>query len=102
MTLGERQELFSGLYAKLILHIIESGYQVRLGDAFAIKRNPLEHKENSQHYLKQAGDVNLFKGGVWFKKTEDHAEFGAWWEKQHPLCRWGGRWGDGNHYELRP
>jgi hypothetical protein len=34
------------------------------------------------------------------RQTSDHQRLGEWWEKQHPLARWGGRWGDGNHYSF--
>jgi hypothetical protein len=102
MKIGQKQELFAILLAKLIIKIDEAGYAVRIGDVFAKKRDPLEHKENSQHYHKLAADLNLFKNGAFLENTDDHKEFGALWESMHPLCRWGGRWGDGNHYELRP
>ena len=100
MTLGERQELFSRLLAKLVLKMYDMGYQVRMGDVFAKKRDPLEHKANSLHYDKCAADLNLFQGGKFMNRTEDHAAFGDYWESLHPKCRWGGRFGDGNHYEV--
>jgi hypothetical protein len=25
---------------------------------------------------------------------------GEFWEGLHPLCRWGGRFNDGNHYSI--
>jgi hypothetical protein len=102
MTLGEKQELFCELIAKLITYMYSQGYKVRCGDFYAVKRSPLEHAINSQHYSKLAGDLNLFRDGEWLTKTEAHTAFGAFWEAMHPLCRWGGRWGDGNHYEIRP
>jgi hypothetical protein len=102
MKIGQKQEVFALLLAKLIIKIYESGYSVRIGDVFAKKRDPLEHKKNSQHYLKLAADLNLFKDGAFLETTDAHKVFGDYWESLHPLCRWGGRWGDGNHYELRP
>jgi hypothetical protein len=54
----------------------------------------------SVHKLKLANDINLFKDGMYLTKTEDHKVFGEYWESLHPLCRWGGRWNDGNHYSL--
>jgi radical SAM superfamily enzyme YgiQ (UPF0313 family) len=100
MSLGERQELFSLMIAKLIAKIYETGYQVRVGDFMAKPRTPLEHKANSLHYEKCAGDLNLFQNGKFLDKTEDHTQFGAYWESLHPKCRWGGRYNDGNHYEV--
>jgi hypothetical protein len=54
----------------------------------------------SLHGLRLAIDLNLFRDGYYLSRTPDHAELGAWWEAQHPLCRWGGRFNDGNHYSL--
>jgi hypothetical protein len=100
MTLGERQEMFSVCIADLIQHMYANGYRVRCGDFWAKPRQPLEHKANSLHYEKCAADLNLFLNGVLLEKTEDHAAFGKYWESLHSFCRWGGRYGDGNHYEF--
>ena len=100
MTLGQKQELFSRVIAEHIVWLYAQGYAVRCGDFFAKLRSPLEHKENSNHYLKCAADLNLFKGGKYLTKTEDHKASGEMWEKRHPACRWGGRYNDGNHYEV--
>jgi len=54
----------------------------------------------SLHRDRLAIDLNLFKGGVYLSTDNDHKPFGEWWEKQHDLCRWGGRFNDGNHYSL--
>lgn len=107
MTLGEKQELFSRLLPKLLDKAHDLGFQVRIGDVF---RDPRVHGEmghklgygakNSCHKLKLAVDLNLFLGKVYKTNTEDHRELGVWWEKQHPLCKWGGRMNDGNHYSL--
>lgn len=100
MNLGQRQELFSRCIAKVILKMYDMGYQVRCGDFFAKLRNPLEHKANSLHYDKCAADLNLFRDGVFLTTTKDHSDFGAYWEGLSPYCTWGGRWSDGNHYEV--
>lgn len=55
---------------------------------------------NSAHRNQLAIDLNLFKDGVYLADTEAHRQFGEWWERQYELCRWGGRWGDGNHYSI--
>lgn len=55
---------------------------------------------NSLHELQLAQDVDLIKDGKYMASTEDHRSFGEWWEKQGSDHRWGGRWGDGNHYSL--
>ena len=96
MGLGTKQELFSLLMAEHVLWLYEQGYKVRSGDYFA----STGHREGSQHYIKLAADLNLFKDGVYLTETEDHRESGEKWETRHELCRWGGRFNDGNHYSL--
>ena len=101
--------LLPGLLAKAF----ELGFEVAGGDLF---RDPRLHGElgvkmgyghaKSAHKLKIAIDLNLYKdtdadGDLdYLTSTEAHKELGEWWEKQHELCRWGGRFNDGNHYSL--
>lgn len=54
----------------------------------------------SVHCDQLAVDLNLFCDGDYLESTAAHQPLGEWWEKQHTLCRWGGRFGDGNHYSL--
>ena len=96
MKLGKRQELFAECFGMLITYMYFKGYKVRIGDVWA----KTGHIKNSNHYIKCAGDINLFKDGKYLTSTKAHAEFGAYWESLHPLCRWGGRYNDGNHYEV--
>ena len=111
ISLGKKQELFSELIIVLLLYMHSKGYKTRLGDLFRDPRvhGKFGHKttwsysaDRSVHKLKIALDINLFLDGEFLTKTEDHKEFGEFWEKLHPLCRWGGRLpgGDGNHYSL--
>jgi len=107
MKLGEKQELFARLTPSLYAKAHELGFEIRKGDAF---RDPRVHgkfgekkgygHKNSCHKLKLAEDLNLFKDGQWQTQTSDNLELGVWWEEQHELCRWGGRFNDGNHYSL--
>jgi len=83
------------------------GYDLTFGDAYRDPRVFGEIGEsmgyghrNSNHKRRLAVDFNLFKDGVYLQKTEDHRFLGEWWKKQHPLCRWGGDFEDGNHYSL--
>jgi hypothetical protein len=72
-----------------------------VGLAVAIANNPkIKGIVMSNHRVALAIDIDLFKDGVYLSRTEDHREFGEFWEKLHPLCRWGGRFSDGNHYSL--
>lgn len=107
MILGEKQELFMRLLPSLIMRAHYLGFEIRGGDLF---RDPRAHGAHgskmgygyykSCHKLKLAVDFNLFKDGVFMAKTDDHWALGQWWKQQHPLCRWGGDFNDGNHYSL--
>ena len=54
----------------------------------------------SLHRDRLAIDLNLFKNGVYLASGVEHKQFGEWWEKQHELARWGGRFNDANHYSI--
>lgn len=107
MTLGQKQRAFARLVARLIDKAYELGYEVTLGDAY---RDPRVHGDlgvrksyshpNSAHKVRLAIDLNLFRNSEFLQLTEDHRTLGEWWEKQHELARWGGRFNDGNHYSF--
>lgn len=106
-TLRRAQHDFARLVPRLLDRAFELGYEVTLGDAY---RDPRLHgalgvrksysHPKSAHKVRLALDLNLFRDGEYLETTEDHRELGAWWERQHPLARWGGRFDDGNHYSL--
>lgn len=111
MNLGAKQRLFAKLIAELILWAYEQGYAVTLGDAYRDPRLFGEIGESkgygrskSNHKRRLALDLNLFKNvkGNWVycTKTSDHEPLGKKWESMNSLCRWGGRFNDGNHYSL--
>lgn len=113
MTLGEAQRAFARCVGLLIIHAYEQGYECSLGDAFRDPRKFGEFGERpdgcyssatSNHKRRLAIDLNLFRGGKYLRETDDHKPLGDFWEalgKREGLpLRWGGRWNDGNHYEL--
>ena len=129
MRLGEKQEFFMRLLPRLIDKAHELGFEIRGGDLFRDPRlhghvghNTVAYYATSVysalktlfrevgykgygyskscHKYKLAIDLNLTKGGVLVTTTEGHRELGEWWEAQHELCCWGGRFNDGNHYSL--
>lgn len=107
MTLGEKQELFASLLPYLLLKAEDLGFKVRIGDLYRDSRVHGVYGEKkgygsqwSMHKLRLAVDLNLMKEGILMTFTEEHKELGMWWESLHPLCRWGGRFNDGNHYSL--
>jgi hypothetical protein len=107
MNLGEAQELFMEQLPYLLNSAFDMGYKIRGGDLF---RDPRVHgamgekvgygAANSNHKLKLAIDLNLFHNRQFIGDTEGHRLLGEWWEAQHPHNRWGGRFDDGNHYEM--
>jgi hypothetical protein len=74
------------------------------GLALAVSNNPrgVRSPVMTLHRLGLAADVMLFRDGVPLVRSEDYTFLGEWWEKQHELCRWGGRFTrpDGNHFSL--
>lgn len=106
MTLGDKQRLFAKHVGMLIDHIYLHGYEVTLDwcyrppDVAAYYADLGIGIRSSLHTLKLAIDLNLFKNGKWLRLTEDHRPIGEFWESLHPLARWGGRFGDGNHYSF--
>lgn len=106
MTLRQKQSLFVVLVADLIQHATILGYELTFGEAY---RSPEEAQRladlgkgisGSLHTSRLAIDLNLFKDGVYMSSTEAHRPLGEYWETLHELCRWGGRFRDGNHYSL--
>lgn len=107
MTLGDLQRLFSRLITEHSQWLLDQGYEFTDGDAY---RDPRSHgkigeriaygRRNSNHKRRLARDINLFKDRKWLTKTSDHEFSGKKWESRHPLCRWGGRFNDGNHYSM--
>jgi hypothetical protein len=99
--LAKTQRQFSKAVALLILYAYQIGYEVSLGHAY---RSPNESGrlgfKNSNHIRRLAIDLNLFLDGKYLETTEDHERLGAFWETLHPLARWGGEFGDGNHYSF--
>jgi hypothetical protein len=109
MTLREKQSLFVRLVGLLIQEAYDRGYELTFGEAWrtleqarlnASRLGPGKGITNSLHIDRLAIDLNLFKEGIFLASTEDHRPLGEWWEKLHPLCRWGGRFNDGNHYSI--
>jgi hypothetical protein len=45
-------------------------------------------------------DIMLFKNGFWLTQTKDYKWLGDYWLTLHPMNRWGGVEGDGNHFSM--
>ena len=129
MTLLEKQFIFAENVPKLINFIFAQGYTCSLGEALRTneqawinaqpkntllatvdkKGNPIKIYPalvggtgiaKSVHMLKLAIDLNLFKDSAYITDSESHKIFGEFWKSLHPDFRWGGDWGDGNHYSM--
>jgi hypothetical protein len=105
-TLREKQSrhvVYTGL---LIAYAKTLGYELTWGETLRSEEEAEEDAKqgkgisNSLHRIGLAVDLNLFKDGKWLKKGLDHKPLGLYWESLAPDCRWGGRWGDGNHYSI--
>lgn len=106
MTLRAKQSLFARHVGALIARAYALGYEITFGETYRTpEQAALNAKKgigikNSLHTQRLAIDLNLFKNGVWLKTTEHYEPLGLWWEQQHELARWGGRFGDGDHFSF--
>jgi hypothetical protein len=110
-TLGAKQRLFSRLLPRLLDRIHGEGYECTMAEGYvglsidkATEDTP--HLRDGGHFNKLAQDIDLFKFNAqtfrfdYLTQTADHQQFGEFWESLHELCRWGGRFSDGNHYSI--
>ena len=105
MSLGSKQRKFTFMVGLLIKWAYENGYELTFGDAY---RDPRVFgqagdkkgygRSRSNHKIRLAVDLNLFKDGKYLTKTDDHKLLGEYWESLGGS--WGGRFNDGNHYSL--
>jgi len=107
LSMREKQCLFTKNIMSLIQFAYNNGYELTFGDAFRDSRVHGDYgikksysAARSQHKLRLAVDFNIFKDGRYLEGTEHHAMLGEFWETLHPNNRWGGRFKDGNHYEM--
>lgn len=106
--LVERQHVFAGNIARLILHAIGLGYQVAGGEWWRsyYEAQRLEGlglgTATSLHCERLAFDLILRRDGKWLRFTEDYAALGAYWKGLDKLNRWGGDFirKDGNHFSM--
>jgi len=85
------------MLALLTLHAEQMGYEVTLGTGY-LKPGIGFRKKWSLHRKRLAQDLNVFKDGVYLRKTEELTELGLYWESTGGT--WGGRFQDGNHFSL--
>lgn len=106
LLLGPKQRLFTQLVGQLILWTYEQGYELSLGEAWRTpEQAALNAKRgigivNSLHCDRLAIDLNLFINGFYVTDANAYKPLGAYWKTLHPLCRWGGDWGDSVHFSV--
>lgn len=109
MKLGDKQELFAQLLSQLIQHgFSKPGYRIRLKELYRTEEQAKIYADkgigvlNSVHCLGLAIDIVMLHNGEVVKTSEPYEWLGEWWEQQHSLCRWGGRFKrkDGGHFSL--
>ena len=99
MTLGQTQEFFAYIFGQLLVWSHDQGYRIRIGDVFAKDG----HKEDSNHYLKLAGDLNVYKPGELVQDEEAHKRMHDCWDNlggapriekdmNHYSVKWQSRW----------
>ena len=98
MSLSKKQQDFARHVADLIHQIYARGYACTFGHAYRCPDCPVGTK-NSNHKIKLAIDLQLFKNGVYLTDGEDYRQFAQYWEALHPDNRNGIRFNDANHFE---
>lgn len=100
MKLSEAQRIFTLNVAKLIQWAYDQGYELTFGESFNAAGTG--HMKNSNHYIRLAQDLNLFKDNEYLTKSDSYKPLGSFWVSLHPLNRWGGDFKskDGNHFSM--
>ncbi len=99
MTLGQKQEFFAEILGKLLVWCREQGYKIRMGDVFA----KTGHKDGSNHYIKLAADLMVYKPGATEQDMEAHKRMHDCWDTlggapriehdmNHYSVVWEGKW----------
>lgn len=105
MKLREKQSKFVVYVVLLIQYAHAKGYEITFGDAHRSKEEATRLGfPNSLHTKRLAIDLNLFKDGVYLRKSQEYKELGEFWESlsgEGITCSWGGRFNDGNHFSFK-
>ena len=119
--LSQKQRLFAWAIGKLNSFVYKRGWAFACEDFN--RPDGQGHMPDSLHYEKLAGDQSLFiqkkdwepghrppadqlstDGWIYVRNFDDCPEvwtqIGSFWEGLHPLCTWGGGFGDYNHFSI--
>lgn len=103
LSLRQARVAFTMACARLILEAERLGLEPAMdeGTERLTPKDPLsDHRPGSLHHVGLALDLLLYRNGAYLTKTEDYRRLGEFWERQHVLARWGGRFNDGNHFSF--
>lgn len=110
MSLGEKQQRFASCLGQFLGHIDRiEGVAVTLGDGYRDERlhGVFGEKKGyghpkSMHKLRLAQDLNLFVNNEYIKDGNHtmYKVLGSIWEGLDPDARWGGDFGDANHFSF--
>lgn len=111
MTLLEKQQAFSVLFARFIWELTDKGYSVTFGEAYRPPETALMYSKegkginNSLHCLRLAVDLNLFRGTTLLSSVDDYMWAGKRWESYscgEYECIWGGSFlkPDSDHFSI--
>lgn len=106
MTLRQARVKFSRYLAELVLYGFGLGYEIAFDEVterMTARDRESDHMAGSLHHMGLAADLLLYlQDGTYLTQTEDYVVLGSFWESLDPLCKWGGKFGDGNHFSYAP
>jgi len=107
--LAKKQQDFARYIAQFMVWVCSHpGYELSMAEGYVGDTDAADgdidgpHLYRGGHYHRLAQDLNLFVNGEFITRG-DHPAYvyiGEQWEAMHPLSRWGGRWGDANHFSF--
>jgi hypothetical protein len=122
VTLRQTQSAFVFCIGTLISFAYEQGWELTFGDGSILPKGPdgkgrkarhaltglplrvedAVHMRDGQHYKALAQDFNLFIAGKWISDGDHPAwrALGTYWKSLHMDARWGGDFGDANHFSF--